>query len=184
MQKVPDTYGSVITGSSNFSEMLKMLRDEWETINIDPKLEQLKKEIKQNQFIKGAKVIIFTESKETAQYLGEKLVNIYDDRMIIFSGESSEHQKRDIEYSLLLAHASWVFTIPKRLRPYFMHNRKLLAKLSLCAWEVLSDYLILICFRKVRNNSYLAFPSLRSVRSFYTTYASCELLTFQLQISI
>ena len=34
-----------------------------------------------------------------------------------------------------------VFTIPKRLRPYFMHNRKLLAKLSLCAWEVLSDYL-------------------------------------------
>jgi hypothetical protein len=43
--------------------------------------------------------------------------------------------------SLLLAHASWVFTIPKRLCPYFMHNRKLLAKLSLCAWEVLSDYL-------------------------------------------
>jgi hypothetical protein len=45
------------------------------------------------------------------------------------------------EILLDVPHRQWVFTIPKRLRPYFMHNRKLLAKLSLCAWQVLSDYL-------------------------------------------
>ena len=35
----------------------------------------------------------------------------------------------------------WGFTIPKRLRIYFMLDRKLLGKLSKCAWEVLSNYL-------------------------------------------
>ena len=38
-------------------------------------------------------------------------------------------------------HRQWVFSIPKRLRPYFMYDRKLLSKLSLCAWRVLSEYL-------------------------------------------
>ena len=59
------------------------------------------------------------------------------------------HQRRVVEFGEYLhdevledvPHRQYVFTIPKRLRPYFMHNRKLLAKLSLCAWEVLSDYL-------------------------------------------
>lgn len=60
------------------------------------------------------------------------------------------HQRRVVEFGEFLReevledvpHRQWVFTIPKRLRPYFMHNRKLLAKLSRCAWEVLSDYLM------------------------------------------
>ncbi|SNT28506.1 Putative transposase, partial [Anaerovirgula multivorans] len=38
-------------------------------------------------------------------------------------------------------HRQWVFSIPKRLRPYFMFDRKLLSKLSKCAWNVLSMYL-------------------------------------------
>ena len=43
--------------------------------------------------------------------------------------------------SLLLALASRVFSLPKRLRVYFLFDRKLLAKLSRCAWKVLSRYL-------------------------------------------
>jgi hypothetical protein len=38
-------------------------------------------------------------------------------------------------------HRQWVFSIPKRLRIYFMYDRKLLTKLSRCAWKVLSQYL-------------------------------------------
>ena len=38
-------------------------------------------------------------------------------------------------------HRQWVFSIPKRLRIYFMFDRSLLAKLSLCAWKVLNLYL-------------------------------------------
>ena len=35
----------------------------------------------------------------------------------------------------------WVFSLPKRLRIYFLFNRKLLAKLSRCTWKVLNIYL-------------------------------------------
>ena len=38
-------------------------------------------------------------------------------------------------------HRQWVFSIPKRLRIYFMLDRSLLAKLSQCAWYVLLGYL-------------------------------------------
>ena len=59
------------------------------------------------------------------------------------------HQRRVLEFGEYLyeevlkqvPHRQWVFSIPKRLRPYFMYDRKLLSKLSKCAWKVLSDYL-------------------------------------------
>ena len=38
-------------------------------------------------------------------------------------------------------HRQWVFSLPKRLRPYFLYDRGLLSKLSQCAWKVLSCYL-------------------------------------------
>jgi hypothetical protein len=59
------------------------------------------------------------------------------------------HQKRVIEYGEWLLtevlkdvpHRQWVFSIPKRLRIYFLYDRKLLAKLSICAWKVMTAYL-------------------------------------------
>jgi hypothetical protein len=34
-------------------------------------------------------------------------------------------------------HRQWVFSIPKRLRIYFLYDRRLLSKLSKCAWKVI-----------------------------------------------
>jgi len=59
------------------------------------------------------------------------------------------HQKRVVEFGEWLCeevlkyvpHRQWVLSIPKRLRVYFMMDRKLLAKLSQCAWKVLNLYL-------------------------------------------
>jgi ribosomal protein S27E len=59
------------------------------------------------------------------------------------------HQKRVVEYGEWLLsnvlkdvpHRHWVFSIPKRLRIYFLYDRKLLAKLSRCAWKVMTTYL-------------------------------------------
>lgn len=79
--------------------ILKQLQDDWATISTDPKLEEFKTVLLKDERFKKTKIIIFTESKETAKYLGENLINIYDDRLIVFSGESSQHQKLDIEYS-------------------------------------------------------------------------------------
>ena len=38
-----------------------------------------------------------------------------------------------------VGHAQWVFTIPKRLRPYFLHNRELLGTLSQAAWQTVAE---------------------------------------------
>ena len=38
-----------------------------------------------------------------------------------------------------VGHAQWVFTIPKPLRPYFLHHRELLGKLSQAAWETVLE---------------------------------------------
>jgi hypothetical protein len=59
------------------------------------------------------------------------------------------HQKRVVEFGEWLSekvlkyvpHRQWVFSIPKRLRIYFLFDQKLLTKLSRCAWKVLSRYL-------------------------------------------
>ena len=56
------------------------------------------------------------------------------------------HQKRVVEFGEWLCtevlkyvpHRQWVFSIPKRLRIYFMFDRKLLTKLSRCAWKLLN----------------------------------------------
>ena len=41
-----------------------------------------------------------------------------------------------------VAHAQWVFVIPKMLRPYFLHHRELLGKLARAAWETVRDLMI------------------------------------------
>jgi len=79
--------------------MLKRLGDAWAEIDVDPKLDEFKRELKKNLILKNNKLIIFTESKETASYLGEELGKLYGDKVVIFSGDSSPALKRDIENS-------------------------------------------------------------------------------------
>ena len=52
---------------------LKHLRKIWELVASDPKLNQLKEELRSNEKFQGNKKIIFTESKETAEYLYREL---------------------------------------------------------------------------------------------------------------
>lgn len=78
---------------------LKHLRKIWESVTSDPKLNQLKKELQTNTRFQGNKKIIFTESKETAEYLYRELKKIFGDRIIFFSGGSSEGLKAKIEKS-------------------------------------------------------------------------------------
>jgi len=59
------------------------------------------------------------------------------------------HQKRVVEFGEWLCidvlkkvpHRHFVFSLPKILRRYFLYDRKLLADLSLCAWESLKVFL-------------------------------------------
>lgn len=78
---------------------LKTLAGRWDMITVDPKLEQFKKEMVDNSILSKGKKIIFTESKETAQYVGDSLKSIFGDKVVVFSGESSPYLKKQIEKS-------------------------------------------------------------------------------------
>lgn len=78
---------------------LKSMQHIWSMINSDPKLSEFKRNLTTNTLMKNKKVIIFTESTETAQYLYEELKEIYNERVIYFSGQSSSSLKIDIEDS-------------------------------------------------------------------------------------
>jgi hypothetical protein len=43
------------------------------------------------------------------------------------------------EVLALVDHHQWVFTLPKRLRLFFLHDRRLLGALSRCAWRTVRD---------------------------------------------
>ena len=76
---------------------LQHLRKIWESVTSDPKLNQLKKELQENKIFQDDQKIIFTESKETAEYLYSELKKVFGEKIIVFSGGSSEGLKRKIE---------------------------------------------------------------------------------------
>ncbi len=78
---------------------LKYLRDLWGMIKVDPKLEKFRYELIHNEYMKGNKIIVFTESTETAEYLYEHLRDVYGKRIVCFSGQSSQALKVEIEDS-------------------------------------------------------------------------------------
>lgn len=78
---------------------LKSLRDMWDLITADPKLDEFKKCLTTDENMKEKKVIVFTESKETAQYLFENLQDIYGKRVVYYSGQSTQALKVEIEDS-------------------------------------------------------------------------------------
>ena len=78
---------------------LKSLQDMWDLIKTDPKLDEFKKNLNKNRTMRGKKIIVFTESKETAEYLFDNLQEIYGEHLIYFSGQSSQALKAEIEDS-------------------------------------------------------------------------------------
>lgn len=80
-------------------QKLCYLQKLWKTVKTDPKLIQFEDELKNKPVLAKAKKIVFTESRETAQYLAENLEKIYGERIISYSGDCNASMKREIEYS-------------------------------------------------------------------------------------
>lgn len=78
---------------------LQYLDNMWKNISDDPKLLQFKEELKSNKKLIGNKKIVFTESKETAEYLARELSAVYGSRVIAYTGSSSLILKSVIEDS-------------------------------------------------------------------------------------
>jgi superfamily II DNA or RNA helicase len=70
-------------------DILKDIKKLWEGIDRDPKILAFKEKLSKEDSIKKGKSIIFTESKETAEYLVENLQDEFPNQILYFSGGSS-----------------------------------------------------------------------------------------------
>lgn len=78
---------------------LKTWQTLWDMIKVDPKLAEVKKNLTANPAMKGKKIIIFTESMETAEYLYDALHTMFEGRVVHYSGKSGSAAKIEIEDS-------------------------------------------------------------------------------------
>ena len=62
----------------------------WQKVSRDPKLLKFINELSKNSVLQKNHLIIFTESKETANYLFKNINKEYPDKVLLFTGDSSE----------------------------------------------------------------------------------------------
>lgn len=74
----------------NDLEILEGIESKWQDIKRDPKLETLLQNLKENDLLKNQKIIIFTESKETAEYLTQNINREFGEIALLFHGNSPE----------------------------------------------------------------------------------------------
>lgn len=76
---------------------LQNLYNKWTEIKNDPKKDKLIQKVKEDKNLQNGKIIIFSESKETAEYVGEYLSKEQGNSVIVYSGDSSLSKKDIIE---------------------------------------------------------------------------------------
>jgi superfamily II DNA or RNA helicase/HKD family nuclease len=77
-------------------EMLKEVRAMWWTVNRDPKLNEFIKILQINTILKKNKIIVFSESKETVDYLAKNLKEKLGDCVLAFHGDSSAETRNRV----------------------------------------------------------------------------------------
>jgi superfamily II DNA or RNA helicase len=75
--------------------VLRRVKDLWESVHRDPKWVAFEKYLSVHPALKE-KILIFTESKETADYLAEKIKASVEPRVISFSGQSETATRQTI----------------------------------------------------------------------------------------
>lgn len=85
-----------ITDLENDLKALKAIRTHWERITRDPKWESFRDILKKETLLKDGKLIIFTESKETADYLAARIRNDVEPKVLLFTGESLKSVREDV----------------------------------------------------------------------------------------
>ena len=85
-----------ITDLENDLKALKAIRDHWEKVTRDPKWESFREILKKTPLLKSGKLIIFSESKETADYLAAKIREEVEPKVLLFTGQSLKSVREDV----------------------------------------------------------------------------------------
>jgi ERCC4-related helicase/HKD family nuclease len=73
-------------------EMLKRIEQLWKPVKDDPKLDTLINSLKNNAHITNRKVVMFTESKETGDYLFEQLYKVFPQKVMFYSSSGGRFE--------------------------------------------------------------------------------------------
>ncbi|MBE3115897.1 helicase [Candidatus Bathyarchaeota archaeon] len=71
-------------------EILRQVKGLWVRVDRDPKLLTLLNQLSTNDLLKTNKLILFTESKETAEYLVKNVEKVHPNQVLCFTGGSGE----------------------------------------------------------------------------------------------
>lgn len=91
-----DFYDEFIDDLEADLDALKNIQDLWANVKNDPKLEKFIELLKTDSVLKSNKLIVFTESKETAHHLEEMLNPVFDNKVRAFSSFSSPAERTEI----------------------------------------------------------------------------------------
>ncbi|MDF1612888.1 helicase-related protein [Stygiobacter electus] len=97
--KASDFAPNLITHLVSDLSTLEEIQSLWNEINTDPKLDELIHLIESNSILKNSKLIIFTESKDTAEYLERELQSRLGrdgKKVLAFTGQSTANVKEKI----------------------------------------------------------------------------------------
>ncbi|MGD0814255.1 MAG: C-terminal helicase domain-containing protein [Verrucomicrobiota bacterium] len=91
-----DFLPTFIADLENDLKALKAIRNQWKKVIRDPKWESFRGILKKTPQLRDGKVIIFTESKETADYLAGKIRSEVEPKTLLFTGESLHSVREDV----------------------------------------------------------------------------------------
>ncbi len=88
----PDFIGDL----ENDLKILEAIRSHWKKITRDPKWESFRDILKKSPLLKNGKPIIFTESKETADYLKARIADEVESKVLLFTGQSDKSVREEV----------------------------------------------------------------------------------------
>jgi len=80
----------------NDLKILRTIHGLWKQIKRDPKWETFREMLKTDSILATGKPIIFTESKETAEYLRERIASEVAHDVLLYTGNSDESVRREV----------------------------------------------------------------------------------------
>lgn len=85
-----------ISDLENDLKILKEIRADWQTIDRDPKWEKFLSLLQNEPAFQKTKLLLFTESKETAEYLCRRIADSLEEDALCFTGSSSRSLREEV----------------------------------------------------------------------------------------
>jgi superfamily II DNA/RNA helicase len=77
-------------------ETLKEIKKIWSTIDDDPKLDQFIIDLKTKKNLKKGKLVVVTESKETGDYIFERIMDEFPNEVMFYSSKGGRHTDKKL----------------------------------------------------------------------------------------